>query len=57
MEKSTEKLSTKELAARHGVKPSTVWSAKCRFGEYFGWRPEKLPNRFLVWSKMEGANE
>lgn len=52
MQKETiqaERLSTEELAQRFMVKPESIRSALCRKGDYFGWRPVKLPNRRLVW--------
>lgn len=45
----TTPLSTEALAARLGVKPQTIRAALCRNGTYFGLRPIKLPNRFLLW--------
>jgi len=49
-----QRLTTDELAAMFGVKPASVRTRLYWTGEYFGWVPEKLPNRFLVWSKREG---
>jgi len=48
-----QRLTTDELAAMFGVKPASVRTRLYWTGEYFGWVPEKLPNRFLVWSKRE----
>lgn len=42
-------LSTDDLAVRLGVRPQTIRAALCRQGHYFGLRPLKLPNRFLLW--------
>ncbi|MBK8114671.1 MAG: hypothetical protein IPK44_09125 [Candidatus Accumulibacter sp.] len=42
-------LSTEKLAARLGIKPQTLRAALCRNGHYFGIRPMKAPNRFLLW--------
>lgn len=42
-------LTTEALAARFLVKPSSIRSAYCRDGHYFGLRPTKLPNGRLLW--------
>ncbi len=42
-------LKTEQLAAGVGVKAQTLRQAYCRDGEYFGIRPTKAPNRFLLW--------
>lgn len=42
-------LSTEQAAAVLHVKPQTLRSAVCRDGHYFGVRPQKARNRFLVW--------
>ncbi len=47
-------VSTEEYAAAHGIKPQTVRARVCRFGHYFGDRPEKCPNGRLRWPD-EGA--
>ena len=41
--------STDEAAAVLKVKPQTLRAAVCRDGAYFGVRPQKAHNRFLVW--------
>lgn len=41
--------STEEAAAILKVRPQTLRSAVCRDGAYFGVRPMKARNRFLVW--------
>lgn len=45
----TRRLSTEELAALFGVKPQTIRAAVSRQSHYFGLRPIKAPNRFLLW--------
>jgi len=42
-------LTTEEFAARLGIKPQTLRAAVCRNGHYFGVRPAKSINRFLLW--------
>lgn len=41
--------STEEAAAALHVKPQTLRAALCRDGHYFGVRPQKARNRFLLW--------
>lgn len=41
--------STEEAAAVLKVKPQTLRAAVCRDGSYFGLRPQKARNRFLMW--------
>lgn len=41
--------STEEAAAVLKVRPQTLRAAVCRDGAYFGVRPQKARNRFLVW--------
>lgn len=41
--------STEEAAAVLKVRPQTLRAAICRDGHYFGVRPQKARNRFLVW--------
>jgi len=41
--------STDEAAAVLKVRPQTLRAALCRDGHYFGVRPQKARNRFLVW--------
>lgn len=45
--------STEEAAAVLKIKPQTLRAALCRDGHYFGCRPKKGPNRFLIWSAVE----
>lgn len=45
--------STDEAAAILKVKPQTLRAALCRDGHYFGCRPKKGPNRFLIWPAAE----
>lgn len=42
-------LTTEALATCLGIKPQTLRAALCRDGHYFGVRPEKALNRFLLW--------
>jgi hypothetical protein len=42
-------LTTEALAARLGIKPQTLRANLCRNGHYFGLKPIKTPNRFLLW--------
>ncbi|MDP2833828.1 MAG: hypothetical protein Q8Q28_11180 [Pseudomonadota bacterium] len=42
-------LTTEALASRLGIKPQTLRANLCRHGHYFGLRPVKTPNRFLLW--------
>lgn len=41
--------STEEAAAVLKVRPQTLRAAFCRDGHYFGVRPQKARNRFLMW--------
>lgn len=41
--------STEEAATVLKVRPQTLRAAVCRDGAYFGVRPQKARNRFLVW--------
>lgn len=45
--------STEEAAAALHVKPQTLRAALCRDGHYFGLRPVKCRNRFLLWDAAE----
>ncbi len=45
--------STEEAAAVLKIKPQTLRAALCRDGHYFGCRPKKGPNRFLIWPAAE----
>lgn len=45
--------STEQFAARNFVKPQSVVTRLCRFGHYFGVRPDKLPNGRLAWPDPE----
>lgn len=42
-------LTTEQAAAALHVRPQTLRAALCRDGHYFGIRPTKSPNRFLLW--------
>lgn len=42
--------STEEAAAVLKVRPQTLRAAVCRDGHYFGVRPQKARNRFLMWN-------
>jgi len=42
-------LTTEALAIRLGIRPQTLRAALCRNGHYYGLRPVKCPNRFLLW--------
>lgn len=42
-------LTTEALAECLGIKPQTLRANLCRNGHYFGIRPVKTPNRFLLW--------
>ncbi len=42
-------LTAEALAASLGIKPQTLRANLCRNGHYFGIRPIKTPNRFLLW--------
>jgi hypothetical protein len=42
-------LTTEALADALGIKPQTLRANLCRNGHYFGIRPVKTPNRFLLW--------
>ena len=42
-------LSTEQAAAALHIKPQTLRAALCRDGHYFGLRPVKCRNRFLLW--------
>lgn len=52
----THNLSTKEFAAPLKTKPQTVLKHYCLYGHYYGCKPIKLPNRFLLWSEAEQQN-
>ena len=41
--------STEEAAAALKVKPQTLRAALCRDGHYYGVKPQKARNRFLLW--------
>lgn len=41
--------STEEAAAILKIRPQTLRAAVCRDGAYFGVRPQKAHNRFLLW--------
>ncbi|MBL8453523.1 MAG: hypothetical protein JNK97_12320 [Zoogloea sp.] len=42
--------STEQAANVLKVKPQTLRAAVCRDGHYFGVRPQKARNRFLMWN-------
>jgi hypothetical protein len=42
-------LTTEALAEALGIKAQTLRANLCRNGHYFGIRPVKTPNRFLLW--------
>jgi hypothetical protein len=42
-------ITTEELARALGIRAHTLHEALCRRGHYFGLRPLKLPNRYLLW--------
>lgn len=42
-------LTTDALAEALGIKAQTLRANLCRNGHYFGIRPIKTPNRFLLW--------
>lgn len=46
---ATRNYSTEEAAAVLKVRPQTLRAALCRDGAYFGVRPQKARNRFLLW--------
>lgn len=45
--------STDQAAAALKIRPQTLRAALCRDGHYFGVRPVKCPNRFLLWPAAE----
>lgn len=47
------KLTTEEAATQLRVKAQTLRAASCRDGHYFGIRPIKAANRFLLWPADE----
>jgi hypothetical protein len=49
----TRSYSTEEAAAVLKVLPNTLRSALSRDGHYFGLRPKKARNRFLIWDAVE----
>lgn len=44
--------STEEAAAILKIRPQTLRAAVCRDGHYFGIRPNKARNRFLLWNSV-----
>lgn len=42
-------LTTNGLAERLGVKPTSIRVHLCERGNYFGLKPQKLPNGRLLW--------
>lgn len=49
------RLDTEQFAARQKVKPNTVRSRVCRFGDYFGVKPLRLRNGRLAWPDVQVA--
>ena len=47
------RLTTEEAASCLRVKAQTLRAALCRDGHYFGIRPVRAPNRYLLWSACE----
>lgn len=45
----TRTYSTEEAAAVLKIQPQTLRAALCREKHYFGVRPQKARNRFLLW--------
>lgn len=50
-------LTTKQLAAVYRVKQESIRTALWKKGHYFGWKPKKMPNRFLIWQKTTKGGE
>lgn len=50
---TTSRLTTEEAAICLRVKAQTLRAALCRDGHYFGVRPVRAPNRFLLWPADE----
>ena len=50
---TTSRLTTEEAATCLRVKAQTLRAALCRDGHYFGIRPLRAPNRFLLWPADE----
>lgn len=48
-------LTTEQAAAALHIRPQTLRAALCRDGHYYGIRPLKSPNRFLLWPADEVA--
>jgi hypothetical protein len=44
-------ITTEELATYVGIKPASIRSRLCKFGHYFGLRPQKLINGRLIWPR------
>lgn len=42
-------ISTEDLAKQAATTPGTIRVRLCKFGSYFGIRPQKLPNGRLLW--------
>jgi hypothetical protein len=42
-------MTTEALAKSLGIKAQTLRANLCKKGHYFGIRPVKTPNRFLLW--------
>jgi hypothetical protein len=50
-------VSTKAFAATKGVKAESILARLCRFGSYYGARPEKQENGRLNWYAAVYAEE
>jgi hypothetical protein len=44
-------ITTEELAGHVGIKAASIRSRLCKFGHYFGLRPQKLINGRLLWPR------
>ena len=44
-----EYLTTREFGKSIGSTPESIRVRLCKHGSYFGIKPEKLPNRRLLW--------
>lgn len=42
-------LTTREFGKSIGSTPESIRVRLCKYGTYFGIKPEKLPNRRLLW--------
>jgi hypothetical protein len=46
-------ITTIEFAHLVGVQPATIRRGLCENGHYMGIKPQKLPNRMLLWPLAE----